>query len=244
MKLINNRYKINGIIYEGQPNESYIVLDLLDKEKPKYLTLYMGERDGDIIDYFIGEYSNIRKIKHKYLIESEDFQIVETINLKRTNMSIYYTVNEYINDPYLNQISRKLSLKESLKIILDLMNVIDYLHFRGVIYRYLSPSNIFISKDNKIKLKDLGTIINDVITSNYDDFTEYFIAPEVLINRESTNENVDYYSLGMIMKYLLCKDFTIDNCGYKFKLNNEQRIFLDNIIYNLTEKQGTQKTYT
>ena len=43
------------------------------------------------------------------------------------------------------------------------------------------------------------------------------------------------------MKYLLCKDFTIDNCGYKFKLNNEQRIFLDNIIYNLTEKQGTQK---
>ncbi len=32
MKLINNRYKINGIIYEGQPNESYIVLDLLDKE--------------------------------------------------------------------------------------------------------------------------------------------------------------------------------------------------------------------
>lgn len=236
MKLIDDRFRINRMINEGLSNESYIVSDLLDKEDRKSLTLYMGKRDKKTIDYFIEEFLNISKIKHDRIVEAMIFDRVNTINLKGTNLSLYYTVSEYIDYPLLSEYTKKLSLNHRLKIVLDLMNVIGYIHFRGYIYKHLSPKNIFISNEGQIKLRDLATISEHVINSNYDDITDRFIAPEVFIDAWNISKKADYYSLGMMMKYLLYEDSNMES-----HLSMDQKKILGSIIQNLTEKNPNHR---
>ena len=36
-------------------------------------------------------------------------------------------------------------------IIFQACTVLDFLHYRGIVYKHLSPSNIFLSEDDKYK---------------------------------------------------------------------------------------------
>ncbi|MGN9166269.1 diguanylate cyclase [Tissierellaceae bacterium HCP3S3_D8] len=241
MKFIDNRFRIQESVEGTQSHEAYIALDLLDNKSMKYLTLYT-EEDQRVVDYFIMEYSNISKIRHKNLVSSESFQMIETVNFKKNDIPLYYTVNEYIDAPFLSMANTRLKFKDKMKIILDLMDVISYLHFKGVTYRYLSPDNIFILNNKDIKLMDLGTIMSNVINFNYNSFTDKFVAPEVIEDRENTNKKADYYSLGMVIRYLLCSDFCTRNCividsKYHSNLKEDEKEFWKDIIYNLTQKK-------
>ncbi len=101
-----------------------------------------------------------------------------------------------------------LSLEDRLYIILQLCTVLDFIHYRGLVYKYLSPSHIYVLEDNSIKLMDLATISERTINRYYDDLTRYFIAPEVLLEHDDIiDKEADKYSLGMIIAYLLTEDF-------------------------------------
>ena len=242
MKLINNRFRVNSIINDFTDNDAYIVKDLQQKEKTKFLTIYKGGRDKRVIDYFTEEFETLVNIKHKNLIELQEFDIIETINLKKSgSLMYYYVLNEHIKSPKLSDIKGSIDLCNILKIILELMSVIDYLHFRGYSYKHLSPTNIFVSSEYKIKIRDLANIIRDFIYSHHDDLTEIFIAPEIFVNSKELTKYVDYYSLGMIMKYLLFNGLNIEdvnknNFKGEFNLMDDHKIFLLNTITNLTHK--------
>lgn len=246
MKLIDNRFRIEGIINERLPNESYIVSDLLDRENKKFLTLYMCERDRDTIDYFTKEYLNISKVNHSSIIKAISFDIVETINLKKNNVPLYYTISEYCDYSLLGENKENFGLEQRLKIILDLMNVISYINFRGFVYRHLSPNNILVSNEGRIKLRDLATVSDHTINSNYDDVTEGFIAPEIFLDAWNACERADYYSIGVMMKYLLYDNYNVE-CesiiyfSNKLNLNFDEKIFLNNIICNLVNKNPNHR---
>lgn len=245
MKLINNRFRVTGVINEGAIEESYIIKDLQENEKVKFLTIYNGGRNKRVIDYFTEEYLSLINIKHKYLVELGEFGIIDTINLKKSgSLMNYYVLNEYIRTPKLADLKEEISLSNILKIILDLMCVIDYLHFRGFSYKHLSPTNIFIYDNYKVKIKDLATITRDYMYSHHNNLTEMYIAPEIFADGKDISRLVDYYSIGMIMKYLLFKGLNIeDNSKNSFKdefnLTNNQKIFLQNMVSNLTHKDPT-----
>ncbi|MDR7870668.1 MAG: diguanylate cyclase [Tissierellaceae bacterium] len=243
MKLINNRFRVTGIINQGEIEESYIVKDLQQKEKIKFLTIYNAKRDKKVIEYLTDEYQPIVNVKHSNLIKLEEFDIVESINLKISNQLIYYVLSEYIESPRLVDLNKNLDLDTTLKIILQLMSVIDYLHFRGYIYRHLSPGNIFICDDYRVKIRDLASIYRHFVYSHHDYLTELFIAPETFSNNDESNKYVDYYSIGMIMKYLLFKGLNIEdvsknNFKDEFNLTENQKVFLLNTIKNLTHKDA------
>ena len=206
MKLINNRFKIKEKIVTEEYEEGYLVLDLNNNSKKCMLKLYDFENDANVIQYYIENYIEIGQIRHKNLLESYSFNLVESINLKKTNTSLYYTVAEYMERPVYRSLELVLNLEETLKIILDLMSVIDFLHFRGYIYQYLNPLTTFYSLDKSVKIVDLSAISEYKINFYYDASIEGFNAPETFIDVNNTDHKVDYYSLGMMMKYLLMED--------------------------------------
>lgn len=246
MKLINNRFKIIKIINKGSKNEGYIVEDLKDNNKLKYLRMYFWNKDKLTIEYLIDNYLDIRQIKHKNLVESLHFHIVDTINLKKISMPIYYTINEYINAPSLSDINMDLNLEDKVKLVLEIMSVTDYLHFRGFIYKYLNPANILFSQDKEMKIRGLTSIIDEGIRTNYDDIGEYFIAPEIFTKSDIIDKKADYYSLGIIIKYLFFHEFKESKFGIKdFKkelnLTIEQKTFLLKLVENLTYKDPKKR---
>lgn len=240
MKIIDNRYKIERKIADNFHSEIYLVSDLWGYERKKVMKLYNYDEHKRIIDYFIDNFIQLSNIKYKNLLSSERFNIVKYIDTKKINMLLYYSVSEYIKAPKLNDIVENLSFNDRLRILLDIIVTIDYLHFRGYVYQILSPSEIYVLDDKSIKLTDLITIAEKREKFYIDDFNKYFLSPEILIDKDFNDKRSDYYSIGVIMKYLLLKDFLVDDVS-KFSyiyenISEEQRELLNNIILKLTRR--------
>lgn len=80
------------------------------------------------------------------------------------------------------------------------------MHSQSILHRDLKTLNIFLTKDNKIKIGDLGVakildnIEKDFATSKVG--TPYYLSPEVCEDRPY-NSKSDIWSLGCIL-YELC----------------------------------------
>lgn len=249
MRLINNRYIIDKMIRKDHIEEIYLVKDLWNKEIRQHMRVLNLNKDKDTISNYMDNFLSISQIKHKNLLTSDDFGIIETINLKKSNNKLYYVVSEYTNWPLLNNSNIKNSIESRLFIILELLNVIDYLHFRGITYKFLCPSHIYYSNENGIKLLNLSSKAIQSLESLYDYSNEDFFAPEVLMNSSDVGQKSDNYSIGMVMKYLLLKENIADAHGnYIYKdeldLNLDEKLFLNNIINNLTKTLPDDRNLT
>lgn len=226
MELINNRYRIISLL-KNRNDKSYVVEDLLNKGEKRILEIIDYEKNNNIISYFIDNFVEFKQIRHRNLLNSYEFGIIETINLKDTSVRPFFVTSEYNNSKTLLNLNSNLEFKEKIHIILDLMSVLDFVHFRGFVYKYLSPEHIYYSKETGLKILNISSIVEKVINLQYDKATENFIAPEVIMNLNPDDNNIksDYFSMGMIMKYLLDKNDLNDEVG---------REILINIISNLT----------
>lgn len=239
MRLIDNRYKIEDILGESYERIIYIVSDLWNDDKKSLLKLYKPDRCKNVINYFINDFIYISSIKHKYLQLNGDFNIAKTIDNKKISLNQYYYTAEYTNRPTLDKLYKTLSQLNKLNIILELCTVLDYLHYRGMVYRHLSPTNIFIDENYDIKLRDLATINENIMENDYDDFSRYFIAPE-LIRGEKSNKSADFYSLGQIIKFLFNDNISADfskKILHKDCLSYEQTEYLNYLVDTLTKKE-------
>ena len=110
--------------------------------------------------------------------------------------------------------------------IKDLLEGIKYIHDNNIIHRDLKPDNIFINKNNKLKIGDFGISIklNDTRYATSKVGTYIYMAPEI-IKGEKYNNKVDIWSLGCII-YELC---TLNYC------------FFDTSIFGLCNKIVNEK---
>lgn len=242
MKLIDNRYRVDEILEDSLYSSTYKVTDFWDDDKKLFMKLYNTERQESVISYFIENFITLSNVKHRYLLTANQFDIIKTIDRKRVDIKQYYLTTEYISAPTLNEVYMELSLEDRLYIILQLCTVLDFIHYRGLVYKYLSPSHIYVLEDNSIKLMDLATINERTINKHYDDLTRYFIAPEVLLEHDDIiDDKADKYSLGMMIIYLFTEEFyNFDDRDIDYlehlQLGCEQKQFLSNVIIDLTKK--------
>lgn len=240
MKLIDNRYKIETFIEDGGYYESYKTIDLWSEEKIQYIKIYNSQVKKELIDYYINNFKFLSNIKHDSLLLCSKFNLIKTIDMKRINFIRYYTITEYNINPNLNQLIHNLNLNARLKIFLETLLIIDFLHFRGITYKHLNPYNIFVSEDYKIKITDLSTIIEKEKNIEYKELDTYFISPKYLTNKIDNKQN-DYYSIGILAKYMFLEEFYIynlDEATYNksFKLTTNQKKEMNNIINQLVNE--------
>jgi len=183
MKLVDNRYKVNKLIKDSTYSTIYEVVDIWDNDKKLFMKVYNTEKQGKVIDYFINNFISISRIKHPYLLTCKQFSIIKTIDGRKVKIKQYYSTTEYTDAPSLEETNNNLSLKEKINIILRICTVLDYLHHRGIVYKLLSPTHVFIENDENLKIMDLATIYENISNSEYDNITRFFIAPEVILQQ-------------------------------------------------------------
>ena len=117
-------------------------------------------------------------------------------------------------------------------IIIQICEALKIIHENEIIHRDLTPDNIFIDKNNKIKIGDFG-IAKILTTSNNYTISrigkEHYFAPEI-IKGEKYNNKIDIYSLGCIIYELFTlNEYYNDNnsddtfIGIKeLKINNKK----------------------
>ena len=225
----------------------------LDNEKGKKYKNIKKIGEGGFGDVYLVEKDNnyyaLKKLKFK-LTKEELKQYQEILNIllkiKNENIIKYYEfflendylniVMEYCGDTDLKQFIKNQKAKNELieeelikDFIIQICNGLKEIHNNGIIHRDLTPDNIFIDKNNKIKIGDFS--ISKVLTKStlfsinkYGKY--YYFAPEFELEGKF-NYKTDIYSLGCIIYELITlNEYYIDK---KIKENDCK---IDNNIYN------------
>jgi len=118
-----------------------------------------------------------------------------------------YFVMEYVQGRELKNwlISQRFHYIDAVKVIIKLLDVLSYVHRKGVIHRDIKPANIFLEEDGGIKLTDFGiahgensdlTQVGSVLgTPNY-------MSPEQCAGN-IVGYNTDLFSVGAVLYEML-----------------------------------------
>jgi len=117
----------------------------------------------------------------------------------------------------------KYTEKDAAKIIQQVASACEYLHSLGIVHRDLKPENLLLESkapDARVKIADFGLskIMEAQSVLQTACGTPGYVAPEVLIG-EGYNQEVDVWSVGVIMYILLCgfPPFYADNNSKLFE---------------------------
>ena len=225
----------------------------LDNEKGKKYKNIRKIGEGGFGDVYLVEKDNnyyaLKKLKFKLTKEElEQYQKILNILLKIKNENIikyyeFFLENDYLNivmeycgDTDLKQFIKNQKAKNELieeelikDFIIQICNGLKEIHNNGIIHRDLTPDNIFIGKNNKIKIGDfsISKILTKSTLLSVKQSGKYrYFAPEFELEGKF-NYKTDIYSLGCIIYELITlNEYYID------KKINEKDCKIDSDNYN------------
>ena len=166
------RYTIEGVLGQGGFGITYLGIDELHEKKvaikeffPQGIVTRNIEYQDTVTVTFVGEKDNYEKGKERFLKEartmakfSKDEGIVKALDFFEINNTAYI-VMEYLEGITLKQYIRenqRITLEELVRLLVPLIESLDEIHSQGMIHRDISPDNIMVLPDGRIKLMDFG----------------------------------------------------------------------------------------
>ena len=168
--------------------------------KKVYCIKMMTKRDifeQKLINQINKEIGIMYNINHPYSVKLynhfEDNEKLYLIMELASNGNLYNFIQ--------NNKNQKIKTKEMIKkIIIQVIEIIKYLHSLDIIYRDIKPENILLDKDYNVKLCDYGWasyLSKGQFCSAYCGTPEY-VSPEV-IKKYPYNEKVDIWGIGVLI---------------------------------------------
>ncbi|BEP28952.1 diguanylate cyclase [Helicovermis profundi] len=228
MKFINKRYKILREISEDGTGKTYLASDIKKRLKKIFLKVFTLEESNEVlIKDLIKNFIKLKSIASDNIAEIYNFELIEVLDGKINKRVQYFYTYEYYDRKNLVDY-QELSYDETRQVIFEVIKVLEYLHFRGFVYRYLSFENIkFLRKDNKIK-----AVFNNLVHIEMFDKSyrlnllkcSSFIAPEVLWDSKFFYKS-DIFSFGYFLYYLFYKYDIEKSSIYEVYDNIENKMF-------------------
>ncbi|MBN1218196.1 MAG: protein kinase [Anaerolineae bacterium] len=201
---LNNRYRLEEQLGEGGAGVIYKATDeQLGRVVAIKLLTDKESLAGDKRQRFHSEARSVARLNHSHIITLYDYAEAEE--------GWPYLVMEFIPGQDLWAVDNSYSpdlmpFSESLPIIDDILNALEYSHARGVIHRDLKPENVMITVNGQVKVMDFGLariqgqsrLTEEGLVAG----TASYLAPELALGEES-DHRVDLYAMGVIMYELL-----------------------------------------
>ena len=166
------RYTVEGVLGQGGFGITYLGMDELHKKKvaikeffPQGIVTRNIEYEDTVTVTLVGEKENYDKGKERFLKEaqtmamfSKDKGIVKALDFFEINNTAYI-VMEYLEGITLKQYLRenkRIAAEDLVELLVPLIEALDEIHSQGLIHRDISPDNIMVLPDGRIKLMDFG----------------------------------------------------------------------------------------
>jgi serine/threonine protein kinase len=174
-----------------------------------------------------------------------------------------YMVMEWLEGTLLRHIlrdRRKLPPERAVKITVEILDALDYIHHNGVVHRDLKPENIMVDKDDHIKLIDFGIAgkegsrrltfakLQNVIG------TPDYISPEQVKGKRGDGRS-DIYAVGIMLyemlsgktpfsgpnPFAIMNDRVLNNPVPPREANPEISLQLQEVIYRALEREPANR---
>ncbi len=167
-------------------------------------------RGGQDSDFVVRRFKNERQI----LASLEHPNIARLLDGGTSEDGTPYLVMELVEGQPITEYcqAHKLSIRERLRIFMQVCAAVQYAHQRLIIHRDIKPSNILVTQDGTPKLLDFGIakILDSDVTSAKPDqtltmfraLTPQYASPEQVRGEPITTAS-DVYSLGTVLYELL-----------------------------------------
>ena len=166
------RYIIESVLGQGGFGITYLGIDELHEKKvaikeffPQGIVTRNIEYKDTVTVTFVGEKDNYEKGKERFLKEartmakfSKDEGIVKALDFFEINNTAYI-VMEYLEGITLKRYLRenqRIAPEDLIELLVPLIESLDEIHSQGMIHRDISPDNIMVLPDGRIKLMDFG----------------------------------------------------------------------------------------
>ncbi len=153
---------------------------------------------------FIREARALAKMNHPNIVTVFDFG---------KSQGLYYFIMEYVEGTTLRDVINggNLSAQDSLAIVSQLCDSLQFAHEEGIVHRDIKPENILLDQRGRVKVADFGLaklVGSDSTSENLTGThqvmgTMRYMAPEQLSATKAVDHRADIYSLGVVFYELL-----------------------------------------
>ena len=177
-KLLDNRYEILERVGTGG---MAVVFKGLDHRLNRLVAIKILKeelaQDAEFRRRFHEESQAVAMLSHPNIMAVYDVSRSDGIDFIVMELLDGITLKQYMQKK-----GGKLSWKESLHFITQIMKALSHAHSRGIIHRDIKPHNIMVLRDGSIKVADFG--IARVTSANQNTMTQealgsvHYISPE------------------------------------------------------------------
>jgi serine/threonine protein kinase len=132
---------------------------------------------------------------------------------------LFYFIMEYVDGRNLRQLmlQRQLAPRDSLELVPQICEALQYAHDEGVVHRDIKPENIMIDRRGRVKIADFG--LAKLLHAHPTDFaltgsrqmmgTPHYMAPEQMERPLEVDHRADIFSLGVVFYELLTSELPL-----------------------------------
>ena len=200
----------------GSKFEDFIILKVLNHGQYGFVAKVKSKIDNNIYSMkrvdlnLIKVESTIRYYKNEYDFIKKKFDhqnVYKPISCFKQN-NIIYIITEYMDGGNLTDLygwykenNQKMEEKRLLKIFIQCLRGLRYIHEQNIIHRYLKQDTIILDSNDHVKIINFKYAIEKDKNDNNKIDIGILTAPEMQ-NKNGYDEKVDVYSLGMIFSSL------------------------------------------
>ncbi len=164
--------------------------------------------DPDLVHRFKNESKAISLLHHPNIVKVYDVSVTDRLQ---------YIVMEYVNGmtlrEYLNERGGRISSRETVHFISQILQALEHAHSNGVVHRDVKPQNIMLLDNGQLRMMDFGIARisraeNQLLTGKAMGSVHY-ISPEQA-RGEATDPKSDIYSVGVMMYEMLSGKLPFD----------------------------------
>ena len=164
--------------------------------------------DPDLVRRFKNESKAISLLNHPNIVKVYDVSV---------NDHLQYIVMEYVDGmtlrEYLNERGGKLSSRETVHFISQILKALEHAHANGVVHRDIKPQNIMLLDNGQLRMMDFGIArisrADNPLLVGKAMGSVHYISPEQAKGDE-TDCTSDIYSVGVMMYEMLSGHLPFD----------------------------------
>ena len=164
--------------------------------------------DPDLVRRFKNESKAISLLNHPNIVKVYDVSV---------NDQLQYIVMEYVDGmtlrEYLNERGGKLTSRETVHFISQILKALEHAHANGVVHRDIKPQNIMLLDNGQLRMMDFGIArisrAENQLLSGKTMGSVHYISPEQAKGDE-TDCTSDIYSVGVMMYEMLSGQLPFD----------------------------------